>query len=73
MQQPYNKQQLLEVFEQAGLDMDNLIQTLTSNRDLLRDNVGILSGIMDENTTLREQIKVLELDIMIRILKKIKE
>lgn len=73
MQQPYNKQQLLEVFEQAGLDMGNLIQTLTSNRDLLRDNVGLLAGIMDENTALREQIKVLELDIMIRILKKISE
>jgi hypothetical protein len=73
MQQPYNKHQLLEVFEQAGLDVDNLILTLTSNRDLLRDNVGLLAGIMDENTTLREQIKVLELDIMIRILKKISE
>ena len=69
--QNYDKHQLLEVFEKAGLDLHNVIQTLTTHHDLLCENERVLSGIMDERTGLKERIKILELEVLIRIMKKL--
>lgn len=73
MQDKYDKHQLLEVFEQAGLDLHSVIQTLNTHHELLCENVKVLSGIMDERTGLKERIRILELEVLIRILKKINQ
>ena len=73
MQPSYSKQELTNFFASAGLEIPSLLRTLTQNADLLKENASILSGLMDEQTHLHERVKILELEVLIKILRKIGE
>jgi hypothetical protein len=73
MQPLYSKQDLTKFFASAGLEIPSLLRTLTQNLELLKDNVSVLGGLMDEQTHLHERVKILELEVLIKILRKIEE
>jgi hypothetical protein len=73
MQPSYSKQDLTKFFASAGLEIPSLLRTLTQNVELLKDNVSVLGGLMDEQTHLHERVKILELEVLIKILRKIEE
>jgi hypothetical protein len=69
----YSKENLLQFFGNAGLEIPSLLRTLSQHVEQLKDNASILGGLMDEQTHLQERVKILELEVLIRILKKINE
>lgn len=70
MQNKMNEVQVLDFMKKAGLKPSRVIDSLESQVKASKENFELLSGMMNHRTRLTEKIKVLELELFTRLLKK---
>jgi hypothetical protein len=67
----YTDKHFTEMLNQSGVDLPNVIKTLSGHLSVSKEGYQALGRLMDNKTRLTEHVKLLELELFITLLKKL--